>query len=101
MIILAILTGISLICTLLFAELSSNNSYYEVPFKISLLAVIVSAFALGVTLRLLGTYTRYSYNTNESGIWETKEPVVPTIRVECLNENCDTTYIYNFNTKEK
>jgi hypothetical protein len=87
MIILAILTGISLICTLLFAELSSNNSRYEVPFKISLLAVMVSAFALGVTL--------------ERGIWETKEPVVPTIRVECLNENCDTTYIYNFNTKEK
>ena len=85
MIILAILTGISLICTLLFAELSSRNSHYEVPFKLSLLAVMVSAFASGVKIN--------------TGILETKEPVVPIVRVECLNEKCDTTYVYNFNTK--
>ena len=32
---------------------------------------------------------------------QTKQRIEPTVITECSNGNCDTTYVYDFNTKEK
>ena len=32
---------------------------------------------------------------------QTKQRIEPTFIIECSNKNCDTTYVYDFNTEEK
>ena len=46
-------------------------------------------FGIGITIGIWGLV-----DSLESNEYRTKQPLTPTIEVKCINNVCDTTYIY-------
>ena len=56
-------------------------------FVFGLFVLVLSVLAIGI---LIG----------ENEIKNSKHKVTPVVKVECMNEKCDTTYIYSFKEDE-
>ena len=88
MTILIILTVVFIIGTVISAVLLKYNDDIYFIFILLLGLALSFMFITG-------------YNASEDKPIKTKKIVTPSLEIKCTNGQCDTIYIYNFNTKEK
>jgi hypothetical protein len=89
MTILIILGVIFYTLTFIGAAKSEKDDIYITLFVVSLTALSLLMMLIGIKM--------------EENIWEektqTKELVVPTVKIECIDGQCDTLYVYEFKNK--
>ena len=62
------------------------------------LITILAALGLGIVWAFV---IMHKLHDEHSLTVQTKQRIEPTVITECSNGNCDTTYVYDFNTKER
>lgn len=70
---------------LLLVQLRRETGYSDTYYLIIPFVIAISIIVLGITMSL-------NYKSVES-----KSIVTPDLIIECKNQKCDTTYVYNFN----
>ena len=81
--IIFILLGVLGIGTVVVGAAKEDSHLVSVGLATSIIASIILGMLLGME----------AYHTS-------KQPIKPSIRIECVDGKCDTTYIYEFKSEE-